>query len=350
MVTPIAIAGRKIGPGHPCFVMAEAGVNHNGDLGLAKKLVDRAVEARVDAIKFQSFKAERLASASAPKASYQLQGTHRDESQQQMLRRLELSEQAQRELAGYCSRCGILFLSSPFDEESADLLEKLEVPAFKIPSGELTHLPFIRAVATKGKPMLVSTGMATLKEVQEAVATIQEVNQEGLVLLHCVSAYPAQACDANLKAMETLRERFHVPVGFSDHTQGDSVALAAVALGACVVEKHFTLDRNLPGPDHRTSLEPDEMTHLVREIRRVESALGDGRKEPRTCELDTAAVARKSLVAARPIPRGAVLTAESIAVQRPGTGLPPSMRDQFLGREAACDIPEGALLKPEMLR
>ncbi|MBI3332856.1 MAG: N-acetylneuraminate synthase [Candidatus Omnitrophica bacterium] len=350
MVAPVEIAGRKVGPGHPCFIIAEAGVNHNGDLGVARRLVDAAVQAGADAVKFQSFRADRLATAAAPKARYQLETTRRKESQQEMLRRLELSEEDHRGLLADCRSKGILFLSSPFDEESAEFLARLPVAAFKIPSGEITNLPFLKQVAGYGRPMILSTGMSDLKEVKTAVETIRAVTDGNLLLLHCVSAYPASASDANLRAMETMRRAFGVPVGYSDHTEGISVALAAAALGACVIEKHFTLDRGLPGPDHRASLEPEELAALVRSIRDVEAALGEGGKAPRPCEMETAAVARKSLVAARDIQAGSRLTEESVAAKRPGTGLPPFMRDRVIGRRAARDISEGTLLTLEMLQ
>lgn len=350
MVTPIEIAGRRVGPDQPCFIIAEAGVNHNGDQKLAKQLVDVAVEVGADAVKFQTFNAERLVTPDAPKATYQLETTAASESQLEMLRRLELSPEVQRELMDYCRQRGILFMSTPFDEESADFLAELPVEVFKIPSGEITNLPFLGHVARKGKPMMVSTGMSNLGEVETAVRTIHTAGNQDLVLLHCVSNYPAQPRDANLRAMLTMAAEFSVPVGYSDHTPGIEVALAAVALGACVIEKHFTLDRTLPGPDHQASLEPQELDALVRGIRTVESALGHGRKEPAASEADIAAVARKSLVAARDMPAGVRLTDEMIAVRRPGTGLPPAMRRHIVGLTAKQDISAGALLTLEMLR
>lgn len=345
----VSIVGRKIGLGQPCFIIAEAGVNHNGDLTLAKRLIDAAVEAKADAVKFQTFKAERLASATAPKAAYQLRTTDHGESQLEMLRRLELSEAAHRHLMAYCQTRGILFLSAPFEEGSADLLERLGVPAFKIPSGELTNLPLLAHVARKGKPMIVSTGMATLEEVEAAVQRIRSSGNPPLILLHCVSDYPANPAEANLRAMRTMAEAFNVPVGYSDHTPGLDVALAAVALGACVIEKHFTLDSTLPGPDHRASLEPKELAVLVRGIRLVEAALGDGRKIPARSETATAAVARKSVVAARTIPRGTRLTEACLCLKRPGTGLPPSALPSVLGRTATREIPAETVLTWDMV-
>src|SRR5574341_1088394 len=345
----IRLSSRVIGHGYPCFVVAEAGVNHNGDLKLARQLVDMAVESRADAVKFQTFRAERLVTPLAPKANYQQETTGASESQFEMLRRLELSNEAHRELMSYCQQRGILFMSTPFDEESADFLDGLGMVVFKIPSGELTNLPLLAHVARKGKPMIVSTGMSTLSEVKTAVHAIGKAGNRDLVLLQCVSSYPASPADANLRAMQTMATEFNVPVGYSDHTSGIEVALAAVALGACVIEKHFTLDRTLPGPDQRASLEPDELATMIRGIRVVEAALGHGRKEPATSEVNTAAVARKSLVAARDIPAGATLTEELIAIKRPGIGLPPTMRRHILGLRAKQDIPAGALLTLEML-
>lgn len=349
VVSAVRIDGFDVGPGRPCFIIAEAGVNHNGELSRAKQLVDVALAAGADAVKFQTFKAERLATASAPKAAYQLHTTNRDESQREMLCRLELSEDAHKALWVYCQQVGIGFLSTPFDEDSADMLAQLGVPAFKISSGDLTNTPLLLHVARKGKPVILSTGMATLAEVEAAARAIRAVNHAGLILLQCVSNYPADPADANLRAMHTMAQAFQVPVGYSDHTPGLTVSLAAVALGACVIEKHFTLDRTLPGPDHQTSLEPGELRALVREIRTVEASLGHGRKEPVPSEAETASVARKSLVAAQDIPAGRRLTETLIAVRRPGTGLLPSMLPLLVGRTAVRDIPADTVLTQEMV-
>jgi N,N'-diacetyllegionaminate synthase len=348
-ITDVMIGDRVVGPGHPCFIIAEAGVNHNGSLEMARQLVDIAVQAGADAVKFQTFKAERLANTDAPKAAYQENSTDAGESQFEMISRLELSPARHRDLKAYCEDIGILFMSSPFDEESADLLADLDVTVFKIPSGEITNLTFLDHVAQKGQPMIVSTGMSTLSEVAIAVDTIHLANNRNLILLHCISNYPADPADVNLKAMATMATAFQVPVGYSDHTNGVEVALAAVALGACVIEKHFTLDRNLPGPDHLASLEPKELDFMVRGIRTVEISLGHGRKEPAASETNTAAVARKSLVTTQDIPAGQRLTKEYIAVKRPGTGLPPSMISHVLGRTIRVAVPAGTLITLEML-
>lgn len=344
----IEIDGRKIGPGHPCFVIAEAGVNHNGSCEMAHALVDVAAEAGADAVKFQTFKAERIVTPDAPKADYQLQTTGVSESQYEMLRRLELSRELHQELMAYCQKKGILFMSTPFDDESADFLAELGIPVFKIASGEITNLPFLDHVARKRKPMIVSTGMAGLGEVETAVNTIEKAGNRSLALLHCVSNYPTDPADANLRAMHTMATAFGVPVGYSDHTLGIEVAIAAVALGACVIEKHITLDRNLPGPDHRVSVEPDELVSLVRAVRVVEAALGHGRKEPAASETKTAAVARKSLVAARDLPAGTRLTKELVSIKRPGTGQPPSMLPHLIGRVLRVDVQAGTILRDEM--
>jgi len=349
MVRTITCGDRLIGPGHPCFIIAEAGVNHNGDLQLARRLVDVAVKAGADAVKFQAYKADRLVTLNAPKADYQVRATGSLESQLEMLRRLELSPETQQELMEYARGRGILFLSTPFEEESADLLDRMGVPAFKIPSGEITNLPFLAHVARKGKPMIVSTGMASLGEVETAVRTIETTGNHNVALLHCVSNYPANPVDVNLRAIETMTLAFNLPVGYSDHTLGIEVPLGAVALGACIVEKHFTLDRALPGPDQQASAEPAELVALVVGIRKVEKALGHGRKEPASSEACTAAVARKSLVAAKPILAGTRLTEDLIAIKRPGTGLPPTLRTLLVGRIAKQDIPADTLLSLDMI-
>jgi N-acetylneuraminate synthase len=349
MVATVDIGGFRLGKGQPCFLIAEAGVNHNGDLDLARRLVDAAAEAGADAVKFQTFRAERLVTPDAPKAEYQRDRTADNGSQLDMLRQLELSPEAHRVVLERCRQRGVMFLSTPFEEESANFLDALGVCAFKIPSGEVTNLPFLEHVARKGKPLIVSTGMCRLGEVESAVDAIRACGNDGLVLLHCVSNYPAAPEDANLRAMHTLGAAFGVPVGYSDHTEGVDVPLAAVALGACVLEKHFTLDRSLPGPDHAASAEPDELTALFRGVRRVEAALGHGHKTPVASETATANVARKSLVAAVDISCGSVLTPDLIAIRRPGTGLPPALREQLVGRTAREDIPAGTLLRWELL-
>ena len=347
MVDQITIAGRTIGTGHPCFIIAEAGVNHNGSLDLARQLVDVAAEAKADAVKFQTYKTESVISRMAPKATYQLETTDSGQSQFEMSKGLELPQEAFRQLMAYCHEREIMFLSSPFDEESVDFLAEIGVAAIKIPSGEITNLPYLARAARHGKPLIVSTGMANLSEVETAVNTIEGSGNKSYVLLHCVSNYPADPANVNLRAMATLRSAFSVPVGYSDHTPGLEVTIAAVSMGASVIEKHFTLDSDMPGPDHRASLEPDELAAMIRNIRTVESAMGDGRKVPAGTEANTADVARKSLVAAQFIPAGTVLTEELIAIKRPGTGYPTAMFSSIVGRATTADIVEDELFSPE---
>jgi N-acetylneuraminate synthase/N,N'-diacetyllegionaminate synthase len=336
----IEVGGRRIGPGAPCFVIAEAGVNHNGDLALAKRLVEEAAKAGADAVKFQTFNPARLASAQAPKAEYQRRDAATD-SQREMLERLTLSADAHRTLKHHAKELGISFLSSPFEEESADLLEALGVPAFKVPSGELTNHAFLANLAARRRPLLVSTGMATLAEVAEAVEVIRGAGNPPLALFHCVSSYPASPSDANLRSMSTLREAFGAPVGWSDHMPGLEVALAAVALGADMVEKHLTLDRSLPGPDHRASLEPEELAQLVRGVRTVTAALGRPEKHPVPAEAPVAAVARKSLHWSRSLPKGARVEPEHLVALRPGTGIAPGRLRALVGRRTRQAIEEG---------
>ena len=268
-----------LGEGEGAFVIAEAGVNHNGDMAIARQLIDAAAEAGCDAVKFQTFRAEALTSEDAEKAAYQKETSGENETQYEMLKRLELPQKEHRALMDYCAERGIAFLSSPFDEQSADFLEELDLPLFKIPSGEITNEPFLRHVARKGRPLIVSTGMSYLSEVEAAVRCIREEEGAEMALMHCVSNYPARFEDVNLRAMGTLRQAFGGAVGYSDHTMGIEAPIAAVALGAELIEKHFTLDRDMPGPDHRASLEPGELEAMMRGIRNIERALGDGKKK-----------------------------------------------------------------------
>ncbi len=328
----------------PPFIIAEAGVNHNGDLSTAKRLVDVAVEAGAGAVKFQTFKAEKVTISSSAKAEYQLATTDPDESQFAMLKRLELSEETHREIINYCYKKKILFLSTPFDAGSADLLEELGVPIFKIPSGEITNLPLVEHIAKKGKPLIISTGMATLDDVRDIMEVVSGAGNREVVLLHCVSEYPAPVDQVNLRAMITLRDTFEVPVGFSDHTLGIEVAIAAVALGAQVIEKHFTLDKGMQGPDHRASLEPHELREMVHRLRNVAIALGDGIKKPAPCEEKIALIARRSLVASREIKNGKVIDQEDIDIKRPGQGIPPKELAKVLGKKAGTII-----LKDELI-
>jgi N-acetylneuraminate synthase len=315
------------------FVIGEIGVNHNGKLDLARRLIDLAAEAGADAVKFQTFTAERLVTASAARAEYQTRNDpHGGQSQLAMLKALELHPDDLLKARDHTLKAGLRFLSTPFDEDAADLLADLGVQAFKVSSGDLTHLPFLRHLAAKRLPIILSTGMANLAEVEEAVCTVEAAGNPPLAILHCVSQYPCAPADCNLRAMTTLRAAFGRPVGWSDHTEGDAITLAAVALGAEILEKHFTLDQNLPGPDHRASLPPDAFKAMLHNIRSVEAAFGDGRKRPVAAEADTARVARRSIVAARDLPVGTVLSPADLAYRRPGTGLHPREAQTLIGR------------------
>jgi N,N'-diacetyllegionaminate synthase len=340
----LAIGKHKVGEGQPCFLIAEAGVNHNGRLDLALKLVDAAADAGADAVKFQTFQADELVTADAPKAEYQAANTGTAGSQLEMLRKLELQPGWHKEIQARCRKRGLIFLSTPFDEKSADLLDELKVPAFKVSSGDLTNLPFLKHLAQKRRPMILSTGMATSDEIHAALGAVREVGHTQVALLHCVTRYPADPSEMNLRVMSTMAHEFQVPIGLSDHTLGIEVSLAAVALGARVIEKHFTLDRTLPGPDHKASIEPAELAALVRGVRNVEAALGTGDKKPSGYELEIAKVARKSLVAACDIPAGTPVKREMIAIKRPGTGLAPGWLEKVVGRAARRSIRAGSVL------
>jgi N,N'-diacetyllegionaminate synthase len=347
--TMIQIGNKTIGPGAPCFIIAEAGVNHNGSIDLALRLVDAAAQAGADAVKFQTFRAEHLVTEDAPMSSYQVINTGVEESQFAMLKRLELTEDHHHALMQRCKERGVLFMSTPFDEESANLLRQLGLVIFKTSSGDMTTAPFLRKIAEFGLPMIVSTGMADLSEVHEAVSTIQCAGNNEIVLLHCVSTYPAPASEMNLRAMVTMANATNCLVGLSDHTTGQAAAVAAVALGACVLEKHFTLDRLLPGPDHAVSLEPDELRSYVMAIRDAESAMGDGLKRPRACEEEARKLARKSLVSASDIAAGSVLSADMVICKRPGHGISPKDLEFLIGRTFQKNLSRGSLLTADHL-
>jgi N-acetylneuraminate synthase len=326
------------------FVIAEAGVNHNGSLDLAVRLIDAAKASGADAVKFQTFRADQLAARSAHKAPYQERTTANSESQFEMLQRLQLDAEAHRRLIHHCRNVGIQFLSSPFDTQSADLLATMNVPLYKVPSGEITNLPFLQHLARKSKPLILSTGMSTLGEVEEAVQVLQAAGTTQLTLLHCVTEYPAPYDEVNLRAMQTLKAAFGLPVGYSDHTSGIEIAIAAVALGAEVIEKHFTLDRSLPGPDHSASLEPVELRQMVTAIRHVEAALGTGIKAPAPCELPNISVARKSVVAARTLPTGHQLATGDLEIKRPGYGLAPKLLPALIGRTLRASVAKDEII------
>lgn len=345
----VVIGDKLVGPGRQVFIIAEAGVNHNGDPLLARRLIREAAAAGADAVKFQTFRAARLVTAGAGQARYQQVNSGRQESQLAMLKRLELTAGDHGELQQYAAECGILFLSTPFDEESLELLCQLKIPAFKIGSGELNNHPFLQQIAHKACPIILSTGMSYLWEVQEAVEAICATGNRQLVLLHCTSNYPPAMEDVNLRAITTLQRSFPFPIGYSDHTPGDVVAIGAVTLGAAVIEKHLTLDKALPGPDHLVSLEPGEFKEMVDKIRVIERALGSGEKLPACAEEEIRLVARKSLVARREIPAGTKLALEDVAIKRPGSGLPPKTLTQVLGRKTKVRIPEDELIAWDML-
>jgi N-acetylneuraminate synthase len=318
------------------IIIAEAGVNHNGDLELARQLVASAAAAGADFVKFQTFVAEKIISREAPKAEYQRGTTDPGESQFEMVRKLELSRTHHEVLIEECRRHGIGFFSTAFDRESFDLLVELGLDMVKIPSGELTNLPLLRYMTRLGLPTMLSTGMANLGEIEAAIAAIEAAGtpRERITVLHCTTEYPAPMEDVNLRSMLSMKSAFGVEVGYSDHTPGIEVPIAAVALGATVIEKHFTLDRNLPGPDHQASLEPDELKRMVDAIRNIERALGDGIKRPSPSELKNKPIARKSLVACRAIAAGEVFSADNITAKRPGTGISPMRWDEVIGRRA----------------
>ena len=326
------------------YIIAEAGVNHNGSFDLACKLVDAAKEAGVDCIKFQTFKSENLVSRTAQKAEYQKETTG-DSSQRDMLKKLELSFSDFSRLKAYCEKKEICFLSTPFDFDSIDFLNSIDMPFWKIPSGEVTNLPYLLALAKTGKPVVMSTGMCTLQEIRDAIDVLNENGIKEIKLLHCNTEYPTPFEDVNLKAMETMRKEFHLEVGYSDHTKGIEVPIAAVALGATIIEKHFTLDRNMEGPDHKASLEPQELAEMVKCIRNIEKAIGTGEKTPSPSEKKNIAVARKSIVAKTKIKTGDVFTEQNITAKRPGTGLSPMKWFDVLGKTALRDFEEDELIE-----
>lgn len=328
------------------LVIAEAGVNHNGDMGLARRLIDVAAEAGADLVKFQTFRADRLVTEYAQKADYQVRAMDAVESQHAMLSRLQLTRDMHESLIEHCNSRAIGFFSTGFDLESVDLLMDLGLDRSKIPSGEITNLPLLRHVGRYGKPVILSSGMATLGEIEAALEALEAAgtSRQRITVLHCNTEYPTPMIDVNLRAMLAIRDAFGVEVGYSDHTLGIEVAIAAVALGATIIEKHFTLDRLLPGPDHQASLEPDELKAMVAAIRNIELSMGDGIKRPSSSEIKNKPIARKSLVAARAIRAGEVFSAANLTVKRPGTGLSPMLWDEVVGRKAPRDFARDELI------
>ena len=329
------------------LIIAEAGVNHNGDIGMACALIDAASDAGADLVKFQTFDADRLVTRDARKADYQMKMTAADESQRDMLKRLELSPAMHEKLIAHAAKRGIEFFSTAFDLDSLDYLLGLGMSRIKVPSGELTNLPYLRKVGGTGKPVILSTGMANLGEIEAALAALEAAGtpRNQITVLHCSTEYPAPMDEVNLQAMPTMGRAFGVQFGYSDHTEGIEVAIAAVAMGASVIEKHFTLDRALPGPDHRASIEPKELVRMVRSIRNIELALGDGVKRPSASEEKNRLVARKSLFAACSIAKGQLFSEQNLVAKRPGTGISPMRLDELVGRPAARDFAADELIQ-----
>lgn len=327
------------------YVIAEAGVNHNGSLVLAKQMVDKAKEAGVDCIKFQTFISKNIVSKSADKAEYQKQQTNSSESQLEMLQKLELSFDDFRELKEYCRIKKIEFLSTAFDFDSIDFLKSLDMNIWKIPSGEITNLPYLIKIGNLNKQVILSTGMSTMEDIKAAITALRKNGSGEITVLHCTTEYPTPYEDVNLNAMNTIKKEFNVSVGYSDHTRGIEIPIAAVAMGAKVIEKHFTLDRNMEGPDHKASLEPDELKAMVSAIRNVESAIGSGDKIPAKSEKKNMAIARKSIIASCSIKKGEVFTEKNITVKRPGTGISPMRWFEVMGKVAKRDYKEDELIE-----
>lgn len=328
------------------FIIAEAGVNHNGNIDLAKKLIDVAVNARVDAVKFQTFRTELCVSKNAKKASYQEENTGKEESQFEMIKKLELDENTHKELISYCKQKNIIFLSTPFDSDSIKLLDELRLSTFKIPSGEITNLPYLRQIGGLNKKIILSTGMANLGEVEAAIEALVKsgTKRENISLLHANTQYPTPMEDVNLKAMIALKNAFGLEVGYSDHTLGIEVDIAAVAMGAKIIEKHFTLDKSMPGPDHKASLEPDELAAMVGAIRNIELALGDGLKHFSKSESENIKIVRKSIVAKCDIKKGEIFSEQNICVKRPGDGINPMRWDEVIGQISQKDYKQDELI------
>lgn len=348
MISKISIGNRGIGLDQPCFIIAEAGVNHNGDLKTAKRMIDCAVYAGADAIKFQTFKADRLVTKDANKADYQKKCPG-SRTQYEMLKKLELPDQDFISLSEYAIKKGIIFLSTPFDKESVDLLEKIKVPAYKISSGDLTNHPLLHDIASRNKPIILSTGMATIAEIGESLSVLKKSGAQDIILLHCTTEYPVNFEEVNLRAINTIQCAFKHLTGFSDHTTGITTSIAAFALGACLIEKHFTLDKKMDGPDHKASLDPNELKELVASIRDLEKALGTGIKEPSPCEEKNIPFARKSIVAKQNLKRGTVLNASMLDLKRPGTGLEPKYLNMVIGKQLKNDLAKDEIIIWEYL-
>ena len=349
MAKDVKVSDRTINDKKSVFIIAEAGVNHNGSLKLAKKLVDAAKKAGADAVKFQTYTTEDLVTKNAPKAAYQKK-TVPGESQFEMLKALELSISDFKALSSYCQKRKIMFLSTPFDIKSADLLLDLGMKVFKISSGDLTNIPMLLHIAKYKRPIILSTGMATMQEVKEAVKALYSAGNRNLIVLHCTSNYPTRYEDVNLRAMDTMAKELELPVGYSDHTYGPEVAVAAAARGACVIEKHFTLSKKMKGPDHMSSLEPGDLAKLVTSIKNISLAMGDGVKAPKRAEKDVRRVARKSIVAKADIVAGQKMDEDLIAIKRPGTGIEPKYYSKIIGKTAKRTIKKDSLILWSMIK
>lgn len=349
MKQEIKIGNKIISNQSPVFIIAEAGVNHNGDLDMARRLIKEAASCGADCIKFQTFKAERVVTIYAPKAKYQLGTTDKTESQLDMLRKIELKPEHHSELKLYAEKLGLIFLSTPYNFEDIDLLENIGVQAYKAASGQIVEHSFLRKIAKNGKPIFLSTGMATLAEIDKALGTIRDEGNERVVLLQCTTNYPSRIEDANLRVLQTFRSVFDCLVGYSDHTIGVESAITSVALGAKVLEKHFTLDKNLPGPDHSSSMTPEELKSLVNQIHKTEASLGSTQKIPTEIEKENSIGMRRSIVASQNIQKSEVITADNITFKRPATGLSPRFYDKILGKRAKKDISYDELLQMEMI-
>jgi N,N'-diacetyllegionaminate synthase len=344
------IKNKKIGTGHPVFFIAEAGVNHNSSMDLAKQLIDAAATAGADAVKFQTFKTENIITPGAPKSTYHIQTTGSDKEQTwfELLKTQELTREMHIELIKYCEEKDILFLSTPYDNDSADLLEELGVPAFKIASTDTNNIPFLKYVARKGLPMILSSAMSTMEEVIKAVEVVREEGLQEVAMLQCTGNYPAKLEDSHLNVMNTYREKLQCVIGYSDHTLELINPIAATAMGASIYEKHITIDKSLPGPDHRMALDPEELKETIRAIRQTESALGSSNKQILESEKENRNKLRKSIVANTDIPPGTVITQEMIAIKRPGGGLEPSQFNKIIGKKAAILIQNNSLLQETM--
>lgn len=345
----ISFGNRLISEAESVFIIAEAGVNHNGDLNQGKQLIKEAARCGADCVKFQTFKADRVVTPSAPKANYQLKVTSKQESQLAMLEVLELNVEQHIELQKCCEENNILFLSTPYNLEDIDLLSRIGVDAYKIASGQIIELVFLKAIAQQGKPIFLSTGMATLREIDEAIDTIVQQGNDQLVLLQCTTNYPSKIGDANLKVIPTLKQAFGYSVGYSDHTMGCEAVIAAVAIGAAVIEKHFTLDKSLPGPDHSCSATPDELEKMVRNIRNVELAIGTGIKKPTAEEVKNSTGMRRSIVASQDIQKGDRFNSSNITFKRPATGLAPRYFEPIIGKRSTKNIIKNELLQMDMV-